>query len=465
MLSQIKTVFFLGIKGVAMTNLALILKKMGKIVTGYDVKEEFITDEILQKNKINWSSDDKNLPENIDLFVYSASHGGINNYLTQLAIKRKIKVISQPELINEIMSLFKYKIAICGCHGKTTTSSFLSYTLIQLNQKPSYLVGTSSFNNYLGSNYEKIKNFFVVEADEYGVSPPFDKRIKLTFLKPDWIICGNIDYDHPDVYSDLSEVKKVFFQFFDKRNLIINIDDKNLFQFYQQNKKSNQIITFGFNQEAKYQILKYKIVEEGTIFKVKNLGNFKITLYGLHNVYNTVSIIIFLLELGFSLKEVRTAIIDFKGAKRRFELIYKNNFMVFDDYAHHPKEIKVVIETARKIFKGKEILIIFQPHTFSRTQLFLKEFVESLSLADKVFILPIFPSARENPKDFKISSLDLVKYNKNKFKYCEDKNEILFHLRNMLKKGEVVFTLGAGDVYKIGNEIKNNFKLNEGLNF
>jgi UDP-N-acetylmuramate--alanine ligase len=176
MLQQANNIFFLGIKGVAMANLAVILKKMGKNVTGVDSQEEFITDKLLLDNKINWTVgfDPKSLPKNIDLIVYSAAHGGTGNPLVVEAIKNKVNLISQAKLLGEIMDQFENKIAVCGCHGKTTTSSMLVYALNKLKQSPSYLVGVPFFSEYQGGDFQD-KKYFVVEADEYGVNPPIDK--------------------------------------------------------------------------------------------------------------------------------------------------------------------------------------------------------------------------------------------------------------------------------------------------
>lgn len=451
MLEKIKSVYFLGIKGVAMANLAVILKKMGKNVTGYDVDEEFITDRVLEENNIKWSTNFF-LPEDIDLFIYSAAHGGQNNKLYQQAKKRNIKILSQPELINLILREFPIKIAVCGCHGKTTTSALTAYALNKLERNISYLVGAPNFNNLLGSDYNAESKYFVVEADEYAVSPPIDKRIKFSFLEPDWIICANIDFDHPDVYKNINEVEKAFFQFFDKKKLILNNDNQSIKRFLTI-KNKGEVYTYGLNADADFQILDWGVNKNGTSFKIKKLGDFKISLYGIHNVLNATAVIILLSQLGFSVNKIKKAIVDFKGVKRRFELIYKDDFFVFDDYAHHPKEIEAVLKTVKLVFKNHKILAIFQPHTFSRTKALLKDFVKALDIADKVYLLPIFPSARENPLNYNISSYDLVKLNPKKITYFANESDLLLSLSKEIKKNDVIFTLGAGDVYKIANKI------------
>jgi len=460
MLEQSKNIFFLGIKGVAMTNLAVILKKMGKNVTGCDFQEEFITDKLLQDNKIDWITgfDSEKLPKQTDLIVYSAAHGGTNNPLIIEAEKKNINIISQAQLLGELMDRFETKIAVCGCHGKTTTSSLLVYALNKLKQNPSYLVGVPFFTGHQGGNFQE-KKYFVVEADEYGVNPPVDKTPKFNLLNPNYIIATNIDFDHPDVYKDIEETKKAFIKFFDDKKLIANIDDQNLLRCIDASKS----ITYGESEKANYQIVNCMLTEDDSTFEIKNVGEFKISLFGKHNISNAAAVIVQLLELGFKADEIAKSLVGFTGAERRFEKIYfKNNIYLFDDYAHHPAEIAATINAAKARFKDRRIIVIFQPHTYSRTQNLLKEFGESLSLADISLVLPIFASARENASNFNVSSKDIVAKIKDTLKedslnkdclYCESDKQLINQLDRILKEGDVVFTMGAGDVYKLRNQI------------
>ena len=450
MLNQSKNIFFLGIKGVAMANLAVILKKMGKNITGCDIEEEFITDKLLKDNKITWITgfDANKLDKETDLIVYSAAHGGTSNPLIVAALQNKIKVISQAKLLGELMDQFENKIAVCGCHGKTTTSSLLVYALNKLKQKPSYLVGVPFFTGCQGGDFQD-KKYFVVEADEYGVNPPTDKMPKFNLLNPNYIIATNIDFDHPDVYKDIEETKEAFKKFFSDKKLIANIDDPNLVQCINISK----VITYGESEKADYQIINYKISEEETTFEIKNVGEFSISLFGKHNISNATAVIVQLLELGFKAEEIKKALIGFTGAERRFEKVYfKNNIYLFDDYAHHPAEIAATINAAKARFKGRRIIVIFQPHTYSRTSNLLKEFKESLSLTDVGLILPIFASARENSSQFKVSSKDIADGSRN-LQYVDSNVQLINQLAIILKEGDVVFTMGAGDVYKLREQI------------
>ncbi len=453
MLKQAKNIFFVGIKGVAMANLAVVLKKMGKKVGGSDVEEVFITDKLLKDNKISWLAgfNPKKLPKDVDLIVYSAAHTGLNNPLIVEARNRKIRIISQAQLLGELMSGFETKIAVSGCHGKTTTSSLLSYALKRLNASPSYTVGVPFFTGNQGSDYQSNK-YFVVEADEYGVNPPEDKTPKFFKLDPDWIICTNIDFDHPDVYKNIEETKTAFYKFFGKKKLILNVDDANLWLF-SKNIKAGKAFGYGFSDNADYQILNWSTNETGSKFEIKRVGRFEISLYGKHNIANASSVIVQLLHLGFKAEKIRKAVLGFKGAERRFERVYvKEGSYLFDDYAHHPAEIQATINAAKDRFKQKRIIVIFQPHTFSRTNFLLKEFRESLSSADVGLVMPIFASAREKGSQFKVDSKDIVKGTENLI-YVESESLLIKQLEKILRKGDVVFTMGAGNVYKLKDKL------------
>ena len=469
MIDQSKYIFLVGIKGVAMTNLAVIFKKMGKKVSGSDVEEIFITDQLLEKNNINYyvGFDTKKLPIDVDLVVYSGGHGGINNPQVIEAKKRGIHVISQAEILGQLIKKFGTTIAVCGSHGKTTTSSLLSYALIRLGTRPSYLVGSPSFNEFEGGDYSS-KQYFVIEADEYAVNPPDNLTPKFHLFKPNYIICTNIDFDHPDVYKNLEATKKAFLKLFKvsinqliDTPLILCNDDKNLMSLTKK-LPQNKYQTFGFSKKSDYVISNVRTTHSGTQFHLahnkKSLGVFKILLFGDKNVSNTTSVIVILITLGFSPDLVKKAIQNFRGAKRRFEKQFSNDhFTLYDDYAHHPHEIEATIKAAQKLYPSKRIVVLFQPHTYSRTAALLTEFAKSLSIANLSFVLPIFASARENPSDFNVSSASIQKgareLNLKNVISTDSNDDLLRLLKTRLDEGDVIFTMGAGDVYKLKNDI------------
>lgn len=465
MLNNISNIFIIGIKGVGMANLALILKKMGKNVSGSDVKEEFITDIWLKKNNIpvTIGFDIHNLPKQTDLVIYSAAHGGGENAQILEAKKRQIKVIHQAAFIAELMKQFKTTIAVAGSHGKTTATALLAYSLSRLGAKLTYLVGSSDFNGYPGGDSGG-REYFVFEADEYAIDPPQDKTVKFQFWKPDIILSPNVDFDHPDVYKDLEQVKEEFGKFFKNAKKIYICKDDPISVEIINRAEIKGYKTFGYNATSDIVIKNVNFDENGSEFELlstnanNNYGLFNLSLYGKKNVSNTAGVILILIDLGFDPEKIKKAIKGFSGPKRRFEKkAYENDIYLFDDYAHHPSEIEATIKAARERFKNRRIIILFQSHTYSRTTALLDEFIAKLSLADLSLVGPIFPSARENPKQFNVSSLDFEKKAKEKnisnVKGFSSMDDLLTELSKILKKGDVVFTMGAGNVYKLEADI------------
>lgn len=355
MLNKSKNIFIVGIKGAAMSNLAVILKKMGKRVTGCDVAEEFITDIILKKFEIPYSVgfNPELLSKETDLIIYSAAHTGQENQIIIEAKKRGIMTASQAEVLGELLTHFKTSIAVSGCHGKTTTSSLLAYALTKLGVKPSYLIGVPTFHDQPGGMYDG-QDYFVIEADEYGVNPPVDKTPKLLFLHPTHIICTNIDFDHPDVYQNIEKTKKTFLQFFDNKKLYLCIDDVHIKSIVDKLDRT-QYQGFGFSQDADLKIQNPLVIATQSsfdlIYKGKDLGTFIISLFGEKNISNAAGVILTLINLGFDVEGIKNAIKDFATVKRRFEFVYKkNDTYLFDDYGHHPAEIAATISAARAHF-------------------------------------------------------------------------------------------------------------------
>lgn len=453
-----KSYFFLGIKGVMMANLAVILKKMGNTVSGVDSDEEFITNKLLSKHTIDYTTDFKQpIPDNIDYIVYSAAHKGTQNPLIKNRMQSHTILVAQTQLLNEVMDTCDKKVAVSGCHGKTTTSSLLSFALINLGVKPSYCVGVPFFDGLEGCDYQK-NEYFVVEADEYGVNPPTDKTPKFNFLNPTEIICTNIDFDHPDVYKNLEDTKNAFMNFFGNKKLILCGEDLVINNLMHTLPRS-QYVSYGFDKKNDYYISNIQCNETSTsfglIYNNKKISMFQISLFGHKNILNATSVIIYLLSKGFTFKRIQSAIETFQGAARRFEKVFEDNsIQLFDDYAHHPSEIQATIESTRLRFPNKRIILIFQPHTFSRTHALVREFGISLSRADICFILPIFASAREKSTDYNVSSKDIASNSSKRNLYCvNDQKELENAIKMHLNKDDVIITMGAGDVYKLKDQI------------
>lgn len=469
-----KNIFFIGIKGVAQANLALILKKMGFNVCGSDVEEEFITDKVLAKNGISIinSFSGEAIPKHTDILIYSAAHGGSQNPQFKYAKSNNIKILHQSELIKEISSDFKNTVAVSGCHGKTTTTSIISYALRNLHAKSAHMVGVSELGEYAGGEYHG-KDYFIYEADEYAINPPENKTPKLEYNNANYAVITNIDFDHPDVYSSVNDVKDTFEKFIKKvitnhkeeneKAVILCGDDKNIIDIASKIHKKNYLL-YGFSHHNDIKIEKFETKKDKSIFWITsdyfNIKEYKfeIKIFGEKNISNASGAVAMLLLLGYSPEEIKTAIKNFTGAKRRFEFIfYENGVFLFDDYAHHPEEILSVISAARERFKNKRIIVIFQPHTFSRTKQFKNGFIQSLSKADIAYLMPVFPSAREvkseNQTTSEVLANDAVKQGVKNIKYCNSEKNLIENLSKNLKKEDVVLTVGAGNIYKLSTKI------------
>lgn len=461
MLNTARSIFIVGIKGAAMSNLAVMLKQLGHHVSGCDVEEEFITDDILKKYKISVSVgfNTSQLDAKVDLIIYSAAHNGQENPIVKEGIKRGITILSQAVLLSEIMNMFPVRIAVSGCHGKTTTTSLLTYALKKLHVSPSYMIGAPYFNEFPGGAIGK-KKYIVVEADEYGIDPPRNRQAKLLELNPTHTLCTNIDYDHPDVYESIEETKKTFLTFFQKGKLFLCADDTNIRSLIPKIKQ--EVKTFGFTKKADLHITTFLSSETETTFKIaygnKDLGNFSISLFGEKNISNAAGVVLLLLNLGFPVNLIKDAISGFTGVKRRSELLYAgNDILLFDDYGHHPSEIAATISSMRLRFPRKRLVVVFQPHTFSRTEIFKQEFAASLSPADIALVAPIFASAREKNNSETVSSknieLEAVRLgNTNVIGYAS-KKDVLVKLQDIVHRNDVILIQGAGDIYKLKDDI------------
>jgi len=424
LLESSKSVFIVGIKGVAMAGIARMLTQMGKKVTGSDTSDPQITDNLLNILGITSCALSDPLPIGIDLVIYSAAHGGSESTQVKEASNAGIIVVTQAALIAEIIRLFPVSIAICGCHGKTTTSAQTAFILHDLGVKVSWLVGAPYFKKNLnskseilnqntiddyagsfpGGNFDKDSRIFVFEADEYGVCPPYDKTPKLLLYYPTHIVCTNIDFDHPDIYRDLDHVQTTFTEFFTHA--------QNIYESQSTNLRTNMV---GVTQCLK--------------------------------------------ELGYDESKIRDSMENFGGVARRIESHgEERGIMYYDDYAHHPAEIGVTIGEMRKLHPGRRLIVLFQSHTYSRTQTLQNAFVDVLSKADIALIDAIFPSARENEGVLPITAKDLESLAKSKgysnIKGFATREELVEYTKNILKSGDVVITVGAGDIYKVIPNVK-----------
>ncbi len=460
--NKIGFVHMIGIKGIGMTALAACLKDRGVKISGSDVPKTFVTDKTLKKMGLSWwESFSASHITNQDLVIATGSaHQGPDNIEAIAAKKRGIPYLTHGEALGALMEK-KRSISVCGVGGKTTTSAMLSFLMSQVGLNPSFVVGAGEiFPLGLPGGFNQRGSFFVAEADEYVTAKNFDHRPRFHWQNPEIVICTNIEHDHPDVYSNLSATKKTFQDFFkkipEKGFLIINGDNKNNLATILGLKKT--IITYGEKKENDYQIIKINQSPKKNSFYLQynkeELGPFILKIPGVHNIFNATAAIITLKQLGVSLKEIKPHLSSFAGTKRRFEFLGKiGNRQIWDDYAHHPKQITATLSAARAWFGKKKILVLFQPHTFSRTQKLLAEFAQSLSCADQIFILPVYAAGREtgNPDKISLELTEKIKQKQKKATFVPNKS----FLEKEIKKTnqEIIITMGAGDIWQIGQEL------------
>lgn len=458
-LKKLKKVYVIGIKGSGVVGVVEILKAKGIKVTGSDTTEKFFTDAVLKKNQIQYYEgfSVENIPEDIDLVVYSTSYNVGNNVEFREVMKRKMPMLSYPELLAQIFNE-RYGVAICGTHGKTTTSAFLANTLKELGADPSAAIG-SRVINWEGNALCGMGEIFVMEADEY--------QNKLARYNPHGVILTSCDYDHPDFFPDFEAYKKAFKDFVARIPkigfLVVCGDAVDTLEI--SGSANCEVITYGFSNDCDYRITNIELKKENEIpsqqFEVmrgeKNLGKFEIQLIGKHNALNAVAVIAVCHKLNFSAEKIRRALKIFRGTARRFELIgERNGAILIDDYGHHPDEIKATLSAARGLYPEKNIWAVFHPHTFTRTKALLQEFSQSFSDANKVIILDIYGSAREVQGG--VSSLDLVNlintYDHNKAEHIPTIDGAVEQLKGVIGKNDVVIAIGAGNVWEVADKLK-----------
>ncbi|MCL5435242.1 MAG: UDP-N-acetylmuramate--L-alanine ligase [Patescibacteria group bacterium] len=469
-MKKIKNIHFLGVKGVGMTPLAIIAKEAGFKVTGCDIDEEFITDVALKKAGIevfkNFS--DEHL-KNVDLLITTGAHGGFDNPEVISAKKFGIPVWTQGQAAGEFMKgdIFKRAqdgISVTGSHGKTTTAAMIATILKVNNQDPSFLIGTGEIPSLGSPGHYGKGRYFVAEADEYATEPKYDRRAKLLWQKPKIAVITNIEFDHPDLYESADKIEEVFLEFINNMPqdgvVVCGGDDRLVKKMLSEYK--GRRVTFGLSEYNDFYVQRYTISGTRMFFWVKSkgtlMGEFSVGVVGEHNAVNALGALVVALEAGFSVEQVRRGLSLFTGSKRRFEYVGKlaSGASLYDDYAHHPTEIKQTLSAFRKTFPKEKIICIFQPHTYSRTKSLFEQFSSSFKDADIVILTNIYPSLREEKDETVSSGLlaeSVAKFNKNVL-YLPELSDVVEYIdKNSFGKDTIIISMGAGNVYKISERL------------
>ena len=483
-MKKIQSIHFVGIKGVGMAPLAIVAKEAGFKVSGCDIGEEFITDAPLAKAgiipKIGFSPShivsstraggNSSGNSKVDLVITTGAHGGLDNPEVKFAKAKNIPVLTQGQAVGEFMQgdMFgrsQIGISVTGSHGKTTSTSIPATLLKESGMDPSFVVGTGDIPS-LGSNGHFGKGkYFIAEADEYATEPVYDKTTKFLWQHPKIAIFTNIELDHTDLYPSLVDVHRVFLQFAKSLSpdsvLVAYGGDQQIQKLIKE--YHGRVITYGYTKGNDYILKKISVLEDQTFFWVDAFGNsmgeFVISIPGEHNALNAVGALIAALEAGVGIENIKKGMIAFKGSKRRFEYVGKlaSGALLYDDYAHHPTEIKKTLSAFRIRFPKSKIVCIFQPHTYSRTKSLFEDFSTSFSNADTVAISNIYSSLREEP-DLTVSSQALVlsikRFHKDALFLPELLDVIKYIEQKQFGKDTVVITMGAGDIYKVNQKLK-----------
>ena len=454
----VEHIYFVGIGGIGMSALARYFNAKGKKVSGYDKTPSILTDELTSEG-VSLHFDENHIPNDIKnsnfqsvLIVYTPAVSKDSLQL-QFFTSKKWNVLKRAELLG-VITENAYTIAVAGTHGKTTTTSILAHILNFSDIFCTAFLGGISSNYNTNLILSESGDIVVVEADEYDRS----------FLKlfPDISIITSLDADHLDVYEDVEDMKNTFkiFASNTKQNglLLVNksIDvdfeaplDGSLMTYSSAVRADNIAFNLRIEDDSQYFDANFKEIMPGQVYEYE-LKDIQLQLPGKHNVENAIAAIVVASSLGAKPEKIKAAIKDFKGVKRRYDLHAKGKYVYIDDYAHHPKEIKATIVATKQLFPEKKITVVFQPHLYSRTRDFAAEFGDSLSLADEVLLLDIYP-AREIPIQGVNSEMLLTKV-ANCEKSLLKKAELIEELTN--PKRELLLTLGAGDIDQFVEPLK-----------
>ncbi len=451
-------IHMVGIGGIGMSGMAEILLQKGYTVTGSDAKEGDTIKRLRELGaKIHIGHDKKNI-EGADVVVFTSAVKAEENLETKAAIEAGIPVIKRAEMLAELMRM-KYGIGIAGTHGKTTTTTMVGHVIQDGSFDPTIMVGGkvhsfSETNAVVGKG-----DIIIVEADE------FDR----TFLRltPSLAVITNIEAEHLDIYDNLEDVKNAFVEFANKvpfyGAVVLCLDDPNVRSIIPEIER--RTITYGLTPQAKVRARNIEVNQFYSTFTVLNdgeeIGKIKLQAPGEHNVKNALAAVAVGLELDIDFKYIKSGLERFEGVFRRFQLKADiDDIMVIDDYAHHPTEVQATLKAARNGWKDRRVVAVFQPHLYSRTRDLYQDFGSSFFDAEVCVITDVYPS-REEPiegVDGKLIADSAKEYGHRQVHYVENKQDLPEKLKEIVQAGDVIITMGAGDIYRYGEKFVENLK-------
>ena len=447
MLKKTKNIHFIGIGGIGMSGIAELLYSQGFQISGSDLIESDRTKHLAVLGiQVNIGHSSKNIKD-VDIVVYSSAVD-MDNIEILTSKNKNIPVIRRAEMLAELLKLKKISIAISGTHGKTTSCSMLSSILVEANLNPTVIIG-GIVNNFGSNTISGEGDIILVEADEFDRS--------FLSLQPSMGIINNLDLEHMDCYKNLNELKEAFVNFANSIHFYgiigLCIDDANIKDIINQIKRPHK--TFGITSEANIRANKIKFKGFHSKFELfhenKFITDITLAVPGKHNIQNSLAAITIALELNIGADAIKNGLEKYNGVKRRLEVKHqlKNGTILIDDYAHHPTEVEATISAIKKSF-GNRVITVFQPHLYSRTVNFYQDFAKALSLSDIAILLDIYP-AREKAMDNVTSQLiydEMLKLGCKDILLNKDISLIPKIIKDMHKEGDIIITMGAGDIYK-----------------
>jgi UDP-N-acetylmuramate--alanine ligase len=448
-LGKTKQIHFVGVGGIGMSGIAELLLNLGYGVSGSDIKGSAVTERLSNLGGRIFSNHSKENVEGADVVVYSSAVAEDNPEIVE-ARERYIPVIPRAEMLAELMRL-KFGIAVAGAHGKTTTTSMVASILMCGNLDPTVVIG-GRLDIWGGANAKLGQGeILVAESDESDGS--------FMILSPTIAVVTNIDHEHLDHYGSIEAIRQAFIAFINKIPFYglaaLCLDNEEIQGIIPHLKK--RYLTYGMSTQAD---LRARDLVRSTfetdfevIYRNQALGRVTVGKPGTHNVLNALGAILVGLELNIGMEDIKKGLVNLGGLARRFQIKgEKGGILVLDDYGHHPTEIAATLETAKTSWPERRLIVVFQPHRFSRTKLLYDRFVIAFNDADVLFVAPLY-SAGERP----IEGVDaewlfrgIKEHGHKEVFLCQDRDDVLKRLIGILKPGDVVMTLGAGNIHQVG---------------
>ncbi len=442
-------IHMIGIGGIGMSAIAELLLSSGKKISGSDINSSEITNKLIKKGIDVYIGHSAEHIKEMDLVIYTSAVHPDNPEFAK-ARELNIPLMDRAEALGLLMKNYKERIAVSGAHGKTTTTSMISMIFEASGVNPTILVG-GMIEEINGNVKVGKSDYMITEACEY----------KENFLKfhPTMEIILNVDEDHLDYFKDLKHIIHAFVKFTQclpkKGTIIANFDDYNVRIACSSSDKN--ILSYGINSDCDYKAVNIVYTDNGSpSFEIlkngKPYGRFELSIPGKHNIYNALAAITASDACGIKISTIQKRLKSFQNPKRRFEIKHKQNgITIIDDYAHHPSEIKATLEAAGR-YPYRKIWGIFQPHTFSRTKTLLSDFASSFGGADRLVITDIYAAREDDLGQVHSSELTkLVKEEGVDVKYISSFEDVALHVANLAEPGDLILTMGAGDVYRIGD--------------